>query len=1566
MAAIRILAIVSLAGCGLFFESALSAQDRSQPEFGQLYPHAGLEAEAAARAMKLPDGFAVQVGAAEPDVRQPIAMTIDERGRVWVAEAYEYPRRAAEGEGRDRILIFEDTDLNGSLDKRTVFAEHLNLVSGIEVGFGGLFVGAAPHLLFIPDRDRDDQPDGPPEVLLDGWGFEDTHETLNAFHWGPDGWLYGCHGVFTHSRVGKPGTPDDQRVRLNAGVWRYHPLRGDFELFAEGTSNPWGIDFDDEGQAFITACVIPHLFHMIQGGRYERQAGSHFNAHTYADIKTIADHLHYSGNQWNNSDRRESDGLGGGHAHAGAMIYLGGAWPAEYRQRVIMNNIHGNRLNADILQPRGSGFVGSHGPDFLLTGDQWSQMLYLRYGPDGQVWVLDWYDANQCHHRDRELHDRSNGRIYRISYEAAAPVRVGLNSMSDIALADLQTHSNDWYVRQSRRILQFRASQGALDPDAVAKLVRIATSAPHDRERLRGWWCLHCTGAIDERLLRTAMRDASAAVRAWAIQLALEPCRPNAALSDAAERLLPELERLAGADDSPRVRLYLASAAQRLPPARRWAILERLASHADDAGDPNLPLMIWYAAEPLAAVDATRAIDWALAAGEQIPMLREFMVRRVVALESESALAMVIDRLTRVQAAEGQLPFLHGLNYAMRGRRRVTAPSAWNVLSEQLAASNSPEVRYLASIVDLRCGTQAGWERVTAMVRDPQAPLTWRQNGLSVLVQSENPQAAEVVRSLLDDPAMASSAIRSLASLDDPQVSDELLRRYPEARAELRRDILATLAARPVTARRLLAAVSQRQIPSADLSADLVRQLRNLKDAELSADVERIWGTIRDTSVDIQRQISRWKATIDLPGRTPDLELGRAVFARTCQQCHRLFGSGADLGPDLTGSNRANLDYLLSNILDPSAVMAKEYQPAIIATASGRTITGIIRESAGNLLTVRTATESIELAKDDIDEMKLSEKSMMPDDLLKPLTIHEARSLVAYLGSSRQSPLLATPETAKGLFNGIDLGGWVGDRELWSVEQGQIVGRTTGLARNAFLFNELAVEDFRLSLQVKLTPDSENSGIQFRSLPLADGELQGYQADIGAGWWGKLYEEHGRGLLWPESGEMHVRAGDWNQYEIVAIGSRIRTWINGNRCVDLEDPSGDRRGVIALQLHAGKAMEVRFRDLQLVDLTRRDAVQATFRSSAGGAVAGNTVGFRKHLLEPVFRSEGVASGDFNNDGRLDIAAGSVWFEAPDWQRHAIVAAPQEFSIREYSNSFCNWAEDVDHDGRLDLIVVDFPGRPTRWFRNPGTRGGSWSPQIITPVTNNESPTYLDVDRDGRRELVLGMPGRRIGFSRPAIDPMSEWDLSPLSAPDAPGAEPFSHGLGVGDLNGDGRDDVLVTAGWWESPASQKGGEWRFHPASFGGPAAQMYVFDFDGDGDSDVLSSSAHQRGIWWHEQLAEDKWVTHEIDTQIAQTHALCLADINGDGLPDIVTGKRYYAHNGRDPGEEEPALLVWFELVRDAGKPRWIPHRVDDDSGVGTQFEVVDINGDGALDVIVANKKGIFYFEQTRSSAP
>jgi hypothetical protein len=355
-------------------------------------------------------------------------------------------------------------------------------------------------------------------------------------------------------------------------------------------------------------------------------------------------------------------------------------------------------------------------------------------------------------------------------------------------------------------------------------------------------------------------------------------------------------------------------------------------------------------------------------------------------------------------------------------------------------------------------------------------------------------------------------------------------------------------------------------------------------------------------------------------------------------------------------------------------------------------------------------------------------------------------------------------------------------------------------------------------------------------------------------------------------------------------------------------------------------------------------------------------------IDSVFRSEGVAVGDFNKDGKMDIAAGSVYYAAPDWKMNSILEKPGEFNPLNYSDSFCNWAEDVNGDGWTDILVVDFPGKQTWWFENPQTAGGAWKRHVCVEVTNNESPTFLDLDGDGRRELIFGTspdpkqfdgPERRMAIARPKAD--GPWPIQTISAKAAPGTTRYSHGLGVGDVNKDGLNDVVVPQGWWQNPGSKPQEEWAFHPVNYGQPCAHMYVYDYDGDGDNDVLSSSAHKFGIWWHEQAPEG-WKTHEVDMSFSETHSVCLADMNGDELPDFVTGKRWWSHANREPGADMPAVVCWFELSRQEGRPVWTKHQVDHDSGVGTQFEVADINGDGLLDIATSNKKGTQCFLQVR----
>jgi putative membrane-bound dehydrogenase-like protein len=1133
------------------------------------YPFDGQTAADAARNMKVPDGFEVQLVAGEPEVMQPIAQAIDDRGRLWIAEAYTYPIRAPEGQGKDRILIFEDADADGKYETRKVFLEKLNLVSGLEVGFGGVWIGAAPHLLFVPDRNGDDKPDGEPEILLDGWHYEDTHETLNTFTWGPDGWLYGCHGVFTHSNVGKPGAKNDERTRINAGIWRYHPTRHVFEVFGEGTSNPWGVDFNDLGQCFCTACVIPHLYHVIQGGRYQRQAGQHFNRNTYDDIKTIAVHRHWIGDTPHSGNNR-SDAAGGGHAHAGAMIYLGGSWPDEYRNQIFMNNIHGQRINQDLLTPQGSGYAGNRAPDFCLARDRWSQIINLQYGPDGQAFMIDWYDKNACHHRDTNNHDRSNGRVFKVVYNGAKPQHVDLRKLSDDELVELQLHGNDWYVRHARRLLQERGA----NPKLRDKLAKLAFEHAEETRRVRGLWTLYLTGSFDEPMALRGLANDHPHVRAWTIQLLTDD--PKRELSS---QVMEVLAAMSKADPSPVVRLYLASAVGRLPREAGWSLLPGLLSHAEDAGDHNLPLMYWYAAEPLAEIDATRALQ--LAADAKVPPVFAFMVRRIAKIGTPEALDVLVAHLAKTSDPATQLVILEGIAEGLTGRRQVPMPGSWSSVAASLMSSADERINSQATALALTFGDPQALAKMRRLLVDENAALEQRQRALDSLLAMKDKELAPTLQKLVSTEALRTAALRGLAAYDDEKTPDVILAAYGGLSLEQKRDALSTLSARAKYATTLLAAVGAGNVPAADLSADLVRQLRNLDDPAINDTIAKVWGIARKSSEEKAAQIAAvTKMIASDGGKRPDAWMGRAVFAKTCAQCHTLFGAGAKIGPELTGSNRANLEYLLSNILDPSAVMAKEYQPSVIATGDGRVVTGLITAQSDAALTVQTATEQVVVPRDEIEQMKLSDQSMMPEDLLKPLSDDQVRALVAYVSGPAQVPMLATPETAQKLFNGTDLTGWHGNMSLWSVENGELVGRTTGLKENEFLATDLAAGDFRLKVEVDLVGNRGNSGIQFRSEQLPDGLVKGYQADVGIGWWGKLYEEHGRALLWKRSGESFVKPG-WNTYEIEAKGSKIRTWINGNLCVDLEDTGGARRGIFALQLHSGGPTEVRFRNFEL-------------------------------------------------------------------------------------------------------------------------------------------------------------------------------------------------------------------------------------------------------------------------------------------------------------------------------------------------------------------------------------------------
>lgn len=957
--------------------------------------------EAAAQ-MNVPEGFNVQLAAGEPDVHQPVAMAFDNRGRLWVAEAYTYPIPAKEGEGLDKIVILEDENQDGVFDSRKVFAENLNLVSGLEIGHGGVWIGAAPYFMFIPDADGNDVPDAEPQILLDGFGFQDTHETLNTFNWGPDGWLYGCQGVFTHSKVGKPGSTDAQRTPMNAAIWRYHPVNHTFEIFAEGTSNPWGVDFNDQGQAFATACVIPHLFHVIQGGRYQRQAGQHFNPYTYDDIKTVADHLHYAGNirdhaWWGDEPPIQNDtsDAGGGHAHCGAMIYLGDNWPQRYRNRLFMNNIHGNRVNSDRPVRQGSGYVGKHGDDLLLANDRWFRGINLRYGPDGSVYLIDWYDKNACHRNNPEIWDRTNGRVYNISFGQPKRVQVNLTELSDAELAAMAWETNDWYVRMARKELAYRAADNRLDKSVVAKEVSKLLSADDDTRVLRGMWLGHVTGVLTAEQRMSALNHASPYVASWSIQLSAE----GGEVSDA---FLAKMVDLSGqANQDPIVRLYLASAAGRLPMNQRWDLVQNLSQHEGDADDHNLPLLIWYATEPLVPQDTSQALK--MAAGSKIAKVREFILRRAAA--DPASLNQLIASAMELDTA-GQSMVLDQVSAAMKGRVNVEMPASWEKAYQVFAKSDSKELREQALRLAVTFGDRRVFPELRATLANDEASIELRQQAMDILVAGQDKEAASALQAAVSTPALQAAAIRALAAYNDPKTAEVILAAYGNLAPATKSDAVATLVSRLPYATALLDSVEAGKVPSSDLHAYHVRQLQSFGDDALLARLEKVWGMIGSSSESEKAAMEKYKGILN-PAFVAkgDASHGRMLFQKTCATCHTLFGEGQKVGPDLTGSNRANLDYILENILAPSSVVGKDYQMTLLQLYDGRVVSGLIKQETDSALTLQTINDEVVIALEDIDARKLSEQSLMPTGLIETMSDEQVRDLVKYLASPAQVAL---------------------------------------------------------------------------------------------------------------------------------------------------------------------------------------------------------------------------------------------------------------------------------------------------------------------------------------------------------------------------------------------------------------------------------------------------------------------------------------------------------------------------------------------------------------------------------
>lgn len=981
----------------------------------------GQSPQDALKAMQLPGGFKAELIAAEPDVVQPIAFTFDERGRIWVVEGNSYPKPREVGAGQDRIKILEDKDGDGVYETKKIFCEGLNLVSGIELGFGGVWVGAAPYLMFIPDQDHDDKPDAADvpnpvpgltfkaQILLDGWGSQDTHETLNSFIWGPDGWLYGCHGVFTHSKVGKPGTPDDQRQPINAGIWRYHPVRHEFEIFAHGTSNPWGLDYDQHGEWFVTACVIPHLYHIVPGGRYQRQAGQHFNAYTYEDIKTIADHAHYAGNPRPDVSQDKTTGagivnddtnaLGGGHAHCGLAIYQSSQFPLTYRNQLLFGNLHGHRLVANYTDPKGSSYTGKHGADFLRANDMHFIPVTQKVGPDGSLYVSDWSDQQICHRGSNAVEnwDRSNGRIYRISWSASVPTRqqgpadediraprapFDLSKESDEKLAKLAVQTeNEWFSRMARRVLMEKALK---NDQVLSSALNVINEIPglSSASSLHGAWLVSSCSEAQHSVPEPNKGDEH--YRAWTIR--------SSPPGDGAD--LESMTDLARSDQSPIVRRELASFLQQLPNEDRDMLAAALLKHGEDKDDPMIPLLIWYGIEPVVAADAAAGLQ--LASVSKLPKVTEFIYRRMA---SEEAGRQGLLKLAAETQDNTQRDFLlQAILTAARGGSKITQPADWAAMRGRFG-----ENKTLLEL-EAHMGSDSALKHFRDQLASSTTAAAERESALSMLIQARDAATSKVLLQLIQGDApgtLKRKAVQALASLKDPETPQVLSAALPKLPPGDLPDAINTLASTKEGSIALLKAVEAKTVPSTALSPFLVRQLAAFKDAQLDALIKSAWGDVNAPKADLAERTKKYRDLLTPAALAKgDAAKGKILFMGTCGACHKLLGEGQNVGPDITGSNRADLNYLLENVLDPNAVIGKAYQLNLFTMKDGRVMSGVIKEE--NPTAVKIAMMGgieFTLPQADIEKREVSKLSTMPEGLFDALPPESVIDLVKYLQS---------------------------------------------------------------------------------------------------------------------------------------------------------------------------------------------------------------------------------------------------------------------------------------------------------------------------------------------------------------------------------------------------------------------------------------------------------------------------------------------------------------------------------------------------------------------------------------
>jgi putative membrane-bound dehydrogenase-like protein len=947
--------------------------------------------------MRVADGFEVKLIASEPNIRQPVTMSFDDRGRIWVAQYLQYPNPAGltavsvdqylrtkydrvpeppprGPRGADKIAICEDTNGDGVPDKFKDFITGLNLASGMALGHGGVFIAQPPYLLFYADKNHDDIPDGDPEVLLSGFGMEDAHAFANSLQFGPDGWLYGAHGSTVNANI--------RGIEFQQGIWRYHPLTREFELFCEGGGNTWGVDFNEDGEIIAGTNFGEKIgLHQVQGAYYVKGFAKHgplHNPHTYGYF-----------------DHMPMRGFKGGHVTCGGIVYQGGAFPDQFNGAYIAGNLLSSAIYWHKLERDGSSWKGTFGGALIESDDITFRPIDCQTGPDGALYIVDWCDPRATHVDSVDNWDKTSGRIYQVR-SAERGVRndrkFDLSKLTSEELVNQLSNRNDWFRRAARQLLAERR-----DVKVIPRLRQQSLQSTNAPLALQSLWALYVSGGFDDAFAANALRHPHPPLRAWAVRFIGDSKKISSELQS-------EVATLAREEKNPSVRNQVACSAKRWPGEASIPIVRELLTHDEDVNDPQIPLLLWWAIDDKALANQREVIGLLSSASDwERPLMRthllERMARRYASAGDSSAMQTCSWLLTAAPAREQRDAVLRGFDKAWQGRRAGADDNLTHALSKIWTPDDPLMLR-----VGLRIGLAEAQQQAIARLTNSSMKESERIDLAGVVGECGLKPAVPALLQLLRGASkLQTAAIAGLQNFSDSDIAPAILDAYKRFGVETRMRARTALASRPAWALELINAVDRGTVDAKEVSPDLLRQMIRHDDAQLIAAIEKRWGKLQaQSAADKVSAINRLKLVLNPSGTTlrfkGDPAEGKKLFTQVCAICHKLFGEGNTIGPELTGADRKNTEWLLTQIVDPNGFIRPEYVNHNVEMKDGRSLAGLIVEQSDNALTLLDAqNQRTVLNRAETKEVNASSTSLMPEGLIEPLTPQQVRDLFSYL-----------------------------------------------------------------------------------------------------------------------------------------------------------------------------------------------------------------------------------------------------------------------------------------------------------------------------------------------------------------------------------------------------------------------------------------------------------------------------------------------------------------------------------------------------------------------------------------